>query len=95
MAALQIRLDEDLKEKAQAVTADMGMELSSAIRVFLAQMVKENGLPFRPINDRKSYFLLSVWRRYMPQAPTSKPITTTDVIAILNVIWKLRFLRKH
>lgn len=51
MATLQIRLDDDLKEKAQAVAADMGLELSSAIRVFLAQMVKENGLPFRPAND--------------------------------------------
>lgn len=51
MASLQIRLDDDLKEKAQAVAADMGLELSSAIRVFLAQMVKENGLPFRPAND--------------------------------------------
>lgn len=51
MATLQIRLDDDLKEKAQAVAADMGLELSSAIRVFLAQMVKENGLPFRPGND--------------------------------------------
>lgn len=51
MATLQIRLDDELKEKAQAVAADMGMELSSAIRIFLAQMVKENALPFRPGND--------------------------------------------
>lgn len=51
MATLQIRLDADLKEKAQAVAAGMGMELSSAIRVFLAQMVKEDGFPFRPAND--------------------------------------------
>ena len=29
----------------------MGLDLSSAIRMFLTQMVKENGLPFRPTND--------------------------------------------
>lgn len=51
MANLQIRLDDTLKEKAQAVASDMGMDLSSAIRVFLAQMVKENGFPFCPSND--------------------------------------------
>lgn len=51
MATLQIRLDDELKERAQAVAAEMGLELSSAIRVFLAQMVKENALPFRPGND--------------------------------------------
>lgn len=51
MATLQIRLDDALKEQAQTVAANMGMELSSAIRIFLTQMVKENGLPFRPRND--------------------------------------------
>lgn len=51
MANLQIRLDDALKERACAVASGMGMELSSAVRIFLAQMVKENGFPFRPSND--------------------------------------------
>lgn len=51
MANLQIRLDDTLKEKAQAVASNMGMDLSSAIRIFLSQMVRENGMPFRPCND--------------------------------------------
>lgn len=51
MANLQIRLDDTLKKQAQDVVQRMGLDLSSAIRMFLAQLVKENGLPFRPTND--------------------------------------------
>lgn len=51
MATLQVRLDDILKEQAQAVVQEMGLDLSGAIRIFLAQVVKENGLPFRPTND--------------------------------------------
>lgn len=51
MANLQVRLDDSLKAKAQTVAEGMGMDLSSAVRIFLAQMVRENGLPFTPSND--------------------------------------------
>ncbi len=51
MANLQIRLDDTLKDQAQAVVQNMGLDLSGAIRIFLAQVVKENGLPFRPTNE--------------------------------------------
>ncbi len=51
MANLQIRIDAGLKARAQAVVENMGIDLSSAIRVFLAQMVRENGFPFRPSNE--------------------------------------------
>jgi DNA-damage-inducible protein J len=51
MANLQIRLDDTLKDQAQAVVQDMGLDLSAAVRIFLAQVVKENGLPFRPTNE--------------------------------------------
>ena len=51
MANLQIRIDDTLKDQAQTVVQGMGLDLSGAIRLFLAQVVKENGLPFRPTNE--------------------------------------------
>ena len=51
MATLQIRLDEQLRSKAQNVAAGMGIDLSTAVRLFLTQMVNENGLPFQPRAD--------------------------------------------
>ena len=51
MATLQIRIDDTLRRQAAETAQEMGLDLSSAIRMFLTQMVKENGLPFRPVND--------------------------------------------
>lgn len=51
MATMQIRIDDTLRQEAALVAQGMGIDLSAAIRLFLAQMVKENGLPFRPTND--------------------------------------------
>ena len=51
MPTLQIRIDDTLRQQASDTAQEMGLDLSSAIRMFLTQMVKENGLPFRPTND--------------------------------------------
>lgn len=51
MANVQIRVDETLRIQAQTVAQEMGLDLSTAIRLFLTQMVRENGLPFRPTAD--------------------------------------------
>lgn len=51
MANIQVRVDDNLRIQAQAVANSMGMDLPSAVRTFLTQMVRENGLPFRPIAD--------------------------------------------
>ena len=41
-----ISLDEETKKKAQALLADFGMDLSTAVNVFLKQMVYEGSFPF-------------------------------------------------
>jgi len=51
VANLQIRVDEDLRAQAQQVASALGMDLTTAVRVFLKQMVAEKALPFRPVLD--------------------------------------------
>ena len=48
MANLQIRIDDELKAQAQAVTADLGLDVATAVRIFLTQMVRDRALPFTP-----------------------------------------------
>lgn len=47
-ARLNIRLDPQLKAKATAVAEDMGIDLSTVVRLTLTQMVKDRQLPFMP-----------------------------------------------
>ena len=41
-----ITIDETTKKKAQALLADFGMDLSTAVNIFLNQMVYEGSFPF-------------------------------------------------
>lgn len=50
-ATIQLRVDQQVRDRAQQVCAQMGMDLTTAIRVFLNQMIVDNGLPFQPKAD--------------------------------------------
>ena len=41
-----ISIDSDIKIKAQELFADFGLDLSTAINMFLRQSVRENAIPF-------------------------------------------------
>ncbi|MCD8190192.1 MAG: type II toxin-antitoxin system RelB/DinJ family antitoxin [Clostridiales bacterium] len=41
-----ISIDADVKAQAQVLFADLGMDLSTAINIFLRQSVRENAIPF-------------------------------------------------
>ena len=42
------RVDKSVKESAEVVLQDLGMNMSTAINVFLAQLVRERKMPFLP-----------------------------------------------
>lgn len=46
MALLQIRVDEELKNQANAIYKELGIDLSTAVRMFLKKSVIEGGIPF-------------------------------------------------
>ena len=46
MALLQIRVDEILKDDASALFKALGLDLSTAVRMFLLKSVLQGGLPF-------------------------------------------------
>ena len=42
----QIRIDEDLKKQAAELFSQLGLDMSSAMNIFLKQCVLHEGLPF-------------------------------------------------
>ncbi|WP_181990922.1 type II toxin-antitoxin system RelB/DinJ family antitoxin [Enterococcus asini] len=48
MSRLNMRIDEELKEAASQLYQSLGMDLTTAVTIFLKQSVREGGLPFRP-----------------------------------------------
>ena len=46
-APTQIRIDADIKKQATDLFNDLGLDMSSAVNLFLHQCVLRGGLPFR------------------------------------------------
>lgn len=46
MAQINIRIDDQLKEKAEVLFSELGMTMSTAINIFIRQSVRVGGLPF-------------------------------------------------
>lgn len=43
---LNIRVDEELKRKAEAIFAELGLNMSTAMNIFLRYSVRYGGIPF-------------------------------------------------
>ena len=43
---LNIRIDADLKKQAEQIFNELGLNMSTALTVFLRQTVRSNGIPF-------------------------------------------------
>lgn len=52
MATLQIRVDDTLKKNADALFSSLGLDTSTAVRMFLYASLEYDGLPFS-VNHRK------------------------------------------
>ena len=61
MAMLQIRVDDNLKEQASILFDNLGMDLSTAIRMFLKKSIQVGGIPFEvKYDDGTVDFLLAL-----------------------------------
>ena len=56
-SSLQIRIDPNLRKEAEALFSNAGLDMSSAIRLFLRQSVIRRRLPFEVITESTDPFL--------------------------------------
>jgi DNA-damage-inducible protein J len=53
MTTLSIRIEEKTKKEAQKTLKSLGLDLSSAVNMFLNQVITEQGIPFKPSRTPK------------------------------------------
>jgi len=55
MATIQIRVDDNLKMEADDLFTSLGLDMSTAVKMFLTAALENDGIPFaiRRINHRK------------------------------------------
>lgn len=59
-SAINIQVDSSVKKEATMVLTDLGLSMSSAINLFLKQVVKRNGIPFEVTNAPTNKKILDV-----------------------------------
>lgn len=56
--AINVNVDTKIKEEATSILKSLGLNMSTAINMFLAQVVKRDGIPFEVVNPKPSQELL-------------------------------------
>ena len=57
----QIRIDDDLKNQATAIFEELGLDLPTAVRMFLKRTILQNGIPFSmTLPKQDAQFLLAI-----------------------------------
>ena len=59
-SAINIQVDSNVKKEATMVLTELGLSMSSAINLFLKQVVKKNGIPFEVTNAVENKKILDV-----------------------------------
>jgi DNA-damage-inducible protein J len=54
-SVIQVRVDTKLKTEAENLFGELGLDISSAMRMFLKQAVVQNGIPF-PLKRQGTFF---------------------------------------
>ena len=81
VSRLNIRIDRELKEQAKEVYKDMGMDLTTAVTVFLKQSVREQRLPFQPSREPVENIIA---RYEVENGMTTKVDSVKDLMEHLN-----------
>ncbi|AGL00382.1 type II toxin-antitoxin system RelB/DinJ family antitoxin [Desulfoscipio gibsoniae] len=74
---IQIRVDDALKKDAEALFNDLGLDMPTAIRLFLKQSLLHNGIPFAIVRTDDFYndYNLQVLKKSIQQLEHGKGTT--------------------
>ncbi|MDR0958611.1 MAG: type II toxin-antitoxin system RelB/DinJ family antitoxin [Clostridiales bacterium] len=68
-ALIQVRIDESVKAKADALFADLGFDTPTAIRIFLNQAIRREGMPFEVAKPQPNAETLAAMLNGMERIP--------------------------
>lgn len=77
---LNIRTDKDVKEKAEKIFNELGLNMTSAVNIFLRTAIRERGIPFELKLDVPNETTIAAIeeRRKMASNPSSPRYSNID-----------------
>lgn len=83
----QIRIDKNVKEQANALFANLGLDMSSAVNMFLRQCILRGGLPFAvemPQYNQETLNAMTEARKISKDSSVSGYNNMADLISALE-----------
>jgi len=80
MAQVNIRIDDSIKDQGERLFNTLGMNLSTAVNIFIRQAVREGGIPFQITTKSDPFFSeanMRVLRQSIQEAEEGKFVTKT------------------
>lgn len=78
-SVLQFRVDDDLKAQATAVCNNLGIDLPTALRIFMKRTVLVNGIPFSMTLPKEDYKSNRAVRALYAQGETAQKNGTSKM----------------
>jgi DNA-damage-inducible protein J len=78
---IQVRMDRSLKDEAEAVFEEMGLDTTTAVRIFFTKVVKTRSMPFRlkaepEFTTDQEDQILEAWEESKKQTNLSGPFAS-------------------
>ena len=80
MAQVNIRIDDALKEKADVLFDELGLNMTTAFNIFVRQTVRQGGIPFEITTQVDPFFSetnMKVLRKSIQEANAGKFVSKT------------------
>ncbi|MBI2463667.1 type II toxin-antitoxin system RelB/DinJ family antitoxin [Candidatus Peregrinibacteria bacterium] len=89
MTTIQIRIDEKIKKSAKKVLDDVGIDMSTAMKIYLKQIVIHKGIPFQLMTENgltveKEKAILKASEEAKKGKNVSRAMNLKDAISYLN-----------
>lgn len=85
---LNIRIDRDVKEQAEELFNELGLNMTSAVNIFLRTSIREHGIPFElklDVPNDTTRAAIEEGRRLMTEPSAPKYSSMADLKAALEV----------
>jgi DNA-damage-inducible protein J len=77
---LNIRIEKDLKDRAEAFFSDLGMNMTTAVNIFLRQSLRQGKIPFEIISVSDPFYStknMAVLERSLNELREGRTVTKT------------------
>ena len=69
MATLHVRVDDDVKKRVQQILKALGLDMSTAVNIYLYQIMLQRGIPFDVSQDRYiPHHIMEQWEQETQEA---------------------------